>query len=304
MGTRAQREKSQMYTRRAHHAGSWYSDQERVLTGELEGNLQKVPTASGSGALRAVICPHAGYSYSGPTAAHSYGPVRDAVASGGIQRIIVLHPSHHVYLEGCAVSNATALETPLGPLRVDDALRQEILQLEGFSTMSQLTDEEEHSSEMQYPYLKLCMGSKNIPVLPIMVGSISTRLEAEFGKRLASILSRPEILCVISSDFCHWGSRFRYQPTGAAEIYKYIQEIDNRGMDAISMQDPGAFATYLKETRNTICGRHPIGVWLQALQENGEEMEVSFVHYEQSSQVTSMRDSSVSYASAVARKKG
>lgn len=81
--------------------------------------------------------------------------------------------------------------------------------------------------------------------------------------------------------------------------------MDQASMEHIELQEPGAFATYLKQTSNTICGRHPLGVWLQAAKYNKEtgveRLDVKFVRYAQSSQVRSKHDSSVSYASAVAR---
>ena len=77
-------------------------------------------------------------------------------------------------------------------------------------------------------------------------------------------------------------------------------------MDNIANQEPGAFAKYIKLYKNTICGRHPIAVYLFALKENAkagqEEVNLSFVKYAQSSQVKNADESSVSYASAVARK--
>lgn len=71
------------------------------------------------------------------------------------------------------------------------------------------------------------------------------------------------------------------------------------------------FGAYLKETKNTICGRHPIGVLMAAaseLQDSGKagwgpgETDLQFVRYEQSNQVSNGSDSSVSYASAFLRK--
>ena len=61
------------------------------------------------------------------------------------------------------------------------------------------------------------------------------------------------------------------------------------------------FSAYLERTRNTICGRHPIGVLLgalAALEEKGHTSTMKWVRYEQSSQCLTIRDSSVSYASA------
>ena len=319
------------YRRCAYHSGSWYSDEPEELDATLSkfmNNVDVVAVRSGGGGgedptlpqppLRGVICPHAGYSYSGPTAAYSYVHLQKEIhkPSKTVTTILVLHPSHHVYLDGCAVSGATVLETPCGNLCVDDDVREEILKLGHFSVMQKTVDEREHSGEMQYPYIAKALGPQNldkIKVLPIMCGSISSKQEEMYGKILAPIIARPNVMCVISTDFCHWGHRFQYQPTptgggttSTKQIFQHIQELDHQGMSLIELQQPGAFAKYLKETRNTICGRHAIGVWLNAVHWNSlhtEELEIEFVKYAQSSQVTSMRDSSVSYASATARRR-
>ena len=134
-----------------------------------------------------------------------------------------------------------------------------------------------------------------IPILPIMCGSISTTKEAEYGKLLAPIIGRKDVLCVISTDFCHWGRRFSYQPqpspTDTMQIFEYIQNLDQQGMEHISMQEPGAFAKYLKETRNTICGRHAIQTWLNGVHCNNptrEVLDIEFVKYAQSSPASSL----------------
>jgi hypothetical protein len=328
------------YSRRARHAGSWYSDEETTLNETLSNYLaaaaQKRPFQDGQSQasspvsqpppLRAIICPHAGYSYSGPTAAHSYHHLQQQLAASSnsdsninsnnkqhtIRHILVLHPSHHVYLDGCAVSGANAIETPLGTLTVDQEFRSQILNLSSsscsFTIMKQDVDEAEHSGEMQYPYLVKAMQDANlnvqeIPVLPIMCGNLSTTKEAEYGKLLAPFVSRKDVLCVISTDFCHWGRRFSYQPqpSSAMQIYEYIQQLDQQGMTLIELQQPGAFAKYLRETRNTICGRHAVLVWLQAVVQGTDAVDIQFVSYAQSSKVQSTQDSSVSYAAATAR---
>ena len=314
------------YSRAAHHAGSWYSASPRELDSQLSTLLDAAESetaASGvtlENPLRGIICPHAGYSYSGPTAAFSYYHLAKEVAreNSPITQILILHPSHHVYLDGCAVSGATQLETPLGNLTVDGDLRQEVLQLMShrsvFDVMEQAVDEREHSGEMQYPYIAKALVKAEklnfVKVLPIMCGNISSSQEEDFGRLLAPIVGRPNVLCVISTDFCHWGPRFQYQPTAnpmsSMEIHEYIREMDHQGMKHIELEQPGAFAEYLKQTKNTICGRHAISVWLNAVHTNNpslETLEISFVKYAQSSPAKSMRDSSVSYASATARQK-
>lgn len=316
------------YHRRAHHAGSWYSNDAEELGASLLESLRVAEadssTSDTAGAsVRAVVCPHAGYSYSGTTAAYSYLALqkelqrRKDAGHDSSTTIVVLHPSHHVYLRTCAVSGAAVLETPLGNLKVDDALRQEILQSSThttkFTIMTKSDDEHEHSGEMQYPFLAKIMAEvgANSKVLPIMCGALSDLAEAAYGRVLSSLLQRPTVLTVVSTDFCHWGSRFRYQPmppTGKPiPIHEFIKSMDHRGMELMAKQwqQPGAFADYLRDTGNTICGRHAVAVWLHALAiaypHNHSNLlpNVSFVKYNQSSSAKSIRDSSVSYAAGV-----
>jgi MEMO1 family protein len=298
---------SPSYSRRAVHAGSWYSDNEDEMRSELQGYMSKAHTSCLSGPVRGLIVPHAGYRYSGPTAAYSYRVLQEALQrQPNVQTILVLHPSHHVALRNrCAVSGASCLETPLGELTVNDTVRQQIYKLPNatFDTMDAATDQDEHSGEMQYPYLALVAPS--LTVLPIMCGHLDTHHETSYGQALAEIIARPEVVTVVSTDFCHWGRRFAYQPTAnnaQVPIHEYIKQLDQEGIDLIEMQRPGAFADYLKRTRNTICGRHAIAVWLRALEANAQSAKVKIqtLAYAQSSAVTSMHDSSVSYVSAVA----
>lgn len=331
--------------REAYHAGSWYPDQSFRLeeqlntflhgdriesetipheaTNSIAGSITAKPDSSllatsSERRLRAILVPHAGYSYSGPTAAYAYDALRKELMdpSCPIQRILVLHPSHHVYLDGCAVSGAMELATPLGNLRVDEALRQQIRNTldVGFTVMKKQVDEAEHSGEMQFPFLAKVLKDtrrSDITVLPVMCGALTNHAEERYGKALQTIIDRPDVCTVVSSDFCHWGKRFSYQPTPPPEeeptmpIHQFIERMDRRGMDWIQLQQPGAFAEYLKETRNTICGRHAIAVWLNAVasmerDHRQHKLQVKFVHYAQSSAVESKRDSSVSYAAAVA----
>lgn len=311
---------TETYIRRAHHSGSWYSSKANELNRSLEGFLSKASTEAHShdGDLRGIIAPHAGYSYSGPTAAYAYRALSKAIEQGWRGTIVVLHPSHHVYLQNCAISNAHTIETPVGNLNVNSKLRDEMLSISthGFSLMDQNIDEDEHSGEMQYPFIAKVLldyqmlGQSQITILPVMVGSLTTKSEETYGKILAPLLSRDDIFTVISSDFCHWGSRFRYTPTTASgysksggEIHEFIEWLDRLGMDKISSQEPGAFARYIQEYSNTICGRHPIAVYLSALkymtQDANQTYKIEFVKYAQSSKVKKTSDSSVSYASAV-----
>ena len=300
--------------REATHAGSWYTADGTALADELGAYLRAVPASASidaSRAPRAVIAPHAGYSYSGPAAAWAYKAVDPRV----VRRVFLLGPSHHVFLKQCALTTCDAYRTPMGDLAVDKVAVAELRATGAFAEMRLSVDEAEHSLEMHLPYIrevfKEC--SKMPPLVPVLVGALSRAAETNFGAIFAPYLDDPANLFVVSSDFCHWGARFGYTPFLEAQdrtrdrsdrvprIHESVEALDRRGMALVEAKDADGFAAYLEETRNTICGRHPIAVFLRALRASSAfaEREVRFVRYEQSSAAASARDSSVSYASAV-----
>uniref|UniRef100_A0A8C4X279 Protein MEMO1 n=1 Tax=Eptatretus burgeri TaxID=7764 RepID=A0A8C4X279_EPTBU len=248
---------------------------------------------------RAVIAPHAGYTYCGTCAAHAYKQV-DPLHT---KHVFILGPSHHVHLNGCALSSASICKTPLYDLNIDQQIYAELWQTGLFERMSIEVDEEEHSIEMHLPFVAKVMESRrdDFTIVPILVGSLNDSREKEYGKLFSKYLNDPSNLFVISSDFCHWGHRFRYTyyDETHGEIYNSVKHLDRMGMDLIEQLDPVAFSNYLKKYRNTICGRHPIGVLLNAateLKNMGVGMSFTFLNYAQSSHCRKLQDSSVSYA--------
>ncbi|RMZ90868.1 hypothetical protein DV736_g1900, partial [Chaetothyriales sp. CBS 134916] len=307
------------------------------------------------------------YAYSGPAAAWAY----KCLDLGGVKRIFILHPSHHQALSTAALPTVTAYRTPLSA----DPLPLDLDTIQHLSTI----DEAEHSAEMQLPFLhrllqRLYPGravAEYPPLVPIMVGATSTAAEVVLGKLLAPYVADPESNAfVISSDFCHWGSRFQYTyyvadaPSPAVDarvlpnnhtdknsssghhddeeqqlllrlhkrlspgtqlrktpgpgqplIYESIAHVDRACMCAIATGAHADFVGVLRATGNTVCGRHPIGVFMAAVEEanrirgtatkeaeakNERDGIFHFIRYERSGDCTSVRDSSVSYVSAYA----
>ncbi|ORZ02906.1 MEMO1 family [Syncephalastrum racemosum] len=299
--------------REASHAGSWYSNSPTRLNRELDEYLQDVSSSAIPNA-RAIIAPHAGYRFSGPTAAFAY----KLIDTTPFERVFILGPSHHVYLQACALSRCETYETPLGDLTLDREVINQLYETKQFQWMSLSTDEKEHSIEMHLPYTAKIFQSKlkDIKIVPILVGSIEDTQEKSYGELLAPYLNDPKNLFIISSDFCHWGLRFSYtyyRPRPDARgvrlsardlqelptpIHQSISDLDHQGMRLIEAQDHAGFTEYLEETSNTICGRHPIGVLMCALDALSQQGKVvKFTKYAQSSPCQKVQDSSVSYAS-------
>ncbi|KAJ7225471.1 MEMO1 family [Mycena pura] len=311
----------QKIVRVASHAGDWYTANANKLDAELSGWLERVDEQYPIQGCKAIIAPHAGYAYSGPTAAWAY----KSIDITPIKRVFVLGPSHHIYIDGCALSTCTHYATPLGDLPLDLDTIRELRATGNFEDLSRSADEDEHSLEMHLPYIRKMFQGKDITIVPIVVGTVSQQAETAFGALLAPYIAREDTFCVVSSDFCHWGTRFSYthyvpgadapairlsrtlSPTADHPIHMSIRELDREAMDLLA-KPPAAqahtnFAAYLVRTKNTICGRHPIGVLLGVLAAlaSDRKPELKWVRYEQSSECVTIRDSSVSYASAWVR---
>ncbi|GAU15074.1 hypothetical protein TSUD_08120 [Trifolium subterraneum] len=284
--------------RKPSHAGSWYTDNPKKLSEELEGWLNSCGLTKSSD-VRGVIAPHAGYSYSGRAAAYAFGNIDPS----NIKRVFLLGPSHHYYTPKCALSTATVYKTPIGDLPIDLEVNEQLKATGKFETMDIRVDEAEHSMEMHLPYLAKVFEGHPVKIVPILVGAVSAENEAMYGEILAQFVDDPTNFFSISSDFCHWGSRFNYTHYDEKHgpIYKSIEALDKMGMDIIETGDPDSFKKYLLEYDNTICGRHPISVFLHMLKNCSTKIKINFLRYEQSSQCHSTRDSSVSYASAAAK---
>lgn len=296
-----------MATRRPTHAGSWYTADTNQLASELSAWLRDAgQPAEVTGTTRAIIAPHAGYSYSGPTAAWAYKHM--ARVKESVRRVFLLGPSHNLYSPKCLLSSCSEYATPLGSIKIDDTIYDELAASNLFDEMQLSVDEREHSLEMHLPYIMHVMAGVDFTLVPIMVGALSESAEQRYGQLLAPYLADPQNLFVISSDFCHWGDRFNYTPYDArhGEICQYIEALDRNGMAFIERIDAQGFAKYQREYNNTICGRHPIAVLLNSLLAcadgvSGSQIrhELKFIRYAQSSPCRRLDDSSVSYASAV-----
>uniref|UniRef100_A0A0D3G5V2 Protein MEMO1 n=1 Tax=Oryza barthii TaxID=65489 RepID=A0A0D3G5V2_9ORYZ len=123
--------------------------------------------------------------------------------------------------------------------------------------------------------------------------------EAMYGQLLSRYLDDPKNFFSISSDFCHWGTRFSYTyyDKSHGAIHKSIEALDHMGMEIIETGNPDAFKQYLQEYENTM--------WAPPHQRFPQYAETLFDEDQDricsSSQCKSMRDSSVSYASAAAK---
>ena len=137
-------------TREASHAGSWYESDGSYLHQQLSNWLTEATNSSTNRLkARAIIAPHAGYTYSGPTAAYAYRHIDPT----DIERVFLLGPSHHYSLNTCALTNHSLYQTPLYNIKIDTQISNELYQTGLFTIMNRQQDSDEHSLEMHLPYI-------------------------------------------------------------------------------------------------------------------------------------------------------
>jgi AmmeMemoRadiSam system protein B len=202
-----------------------------------------------------------------------------------------------------------------------------------FSSQPRNKDVAEHSLEMHLPYLVKRLQQthgdahdKWPTIVPILVGSNNRQAEKKFGDVLVPYLKDPENAFIVSSDFCHWGDNFSYyayyaKKAGGEEVLSFkadrkhnvatdgpisksVDKLDGLAIEAVETGDHEKFVDNLKETQNTVCGRHPIGVMMAALEGLGEEVGLEDgkgrfkkVQYARSADLVEADGSSVSYVS-------
>ena len=108
--------------RKANHAGSWYKDRPTELKADIANFLSPsdilIPDLRPSShTLRGLISPHAGFRYSGPTAGYAYRHLLPRIA--GYKRVIVMGPSHKVYMDFVGTTKCGKWATPLGDIDID-----------------------------------------------------------------------------------------------------------------------------------------------------------------------------------------
>ena len=207
----------------------------------------------------ALVVPHAGWSYSGLAAATAFRLLKP----GDFERVVVVAPSHQGSFRGYALDDATAYRTPIGDVPLCDGA---LAALQGADArVVPGVTEREHAVEIELPFLQAALG--RFCLVPVLVGDTDDGLERAFAERLAT-LDDGRTLFVFSSDFAHYGPRFDFQPFGAlspavrdegARDGRPRRRRSSRSVDARGFRD------YLRETGNTICGRHGLATLLELL---------------------------------------
>jgi AmmeMemoRadiSam system protein B len=270
--------------RRSPIAGTWYPGSERGLARTVEGFLSGVDQPQIDGELLALIVPHAGYSYSGQTAASAYKQL-DRME---FDTVVILGPSHRAWLDDFAVSTEDAYETPLGVVELD---KKFITHLSDLVPLQRTSRDAEHSLEIQLPFLQVQLTSFRL--VPILMSADSPAKAERLAGALAESVARTSaqdgrVLLVASSDLHHIDS------------YDEVLRRDQPVVEAIGAYDLERLAGLFVQPDCSVCGRIPILAVLHAAKLLGAD-SVKVLHHTNSGDVTGQRRAgqyTVGYVSA------
>ncbi|HUT19843.1 MAG TPA: AmmeMemoRadiSam system protein B [Anaerolineae bacterium] len=248
-------------------AGQWYPGSATELQQTIEGYFARVERSDLPGEPVALVSPHAGYAYSGQTAAYAYSQVRgksyDAVA--------VISPLHRVPLGRFAVTDADAYATPLGEVSVDhdlvDSLGERV-------PINRVGYDGEHSLEIQLPFLQVALG--RFRLLPVMVGASSFDAGRQLGEALAQLLDKKSALLVASTDLHH------------IDNYQQVVRRDQVVVDAVGSFELDQVREALSPRDCTVCGRIPVYAVLTAAKALGAS-GAKVLYHTNSGDVTGVR---------------
>jgi len=220
------------------------------------------------------LVPHAGYVYSGPCAAHLYARLNNS-----IQRVILLGVNHQARGHRAALSPAASWQTPLGTVKVDQELNHVLQDEVPFLKLDDLAHAEEHSIEVQLPFLQHLLGEFSF--LPISLAHISIAECAELGAAVADVFrsstqSGIRTILMASSDLSHYLSP------------KETVELDGIVLKEVLAMNPQRLIEVAERKNITMCGLLPTAVLLFAANVLGMKQACLLQHCH-SGDVTPMR---------------
>lgn len=181
-------------------AGMFYPSDKKELVGLIDKLLDENKVEREHNSIAGIVAPHAGYIYSGRSAAFAYNTLRNK----NYRRVIVISPSHREYFSGISIYPGEAYSTPFGDIKIDSGFRDALVTDNQFIRAVTNGHGKEHALEVQLPFLQRVLGE--FELVPIVIGDQNQG----FVFSLAESISRyadEETLIVASSDLSHFHTR-------------------------------------------------------------------------------------------------
>jgi hypothetical protein len=257
-------------------AGQFYPAEKEVLRTQIGNYLRSANPAPLEEHLFGIIVPHAGYQYSGPVAAYAYKLLEKKQYS----TVVVMAPSHHVPVEGVALTTKDFYETPLGKIPIAKDIAQKLLKDHpAWATEDPRPYSVEHSLEVELPFLQTVLG--DFRLLPIIVGVHQPQVLEQLARALNDLLPGDDVLFVASTDLSH------YHP------YDEAVAKDKKTLKLIEKMDVAQFAQAVEKDEAELCGSAPVIALMELAKLRG--WKPTQIHYANSGDTTGDKSRVVGY---------
>jgi hypothetical protein len=237
-------------------AGAFYSGTKSSLTKQIEscflhkfgpGKLPEV-NRKGKRNIAAVVCPHAGYMYSGAVAANSYY----AMANDGVPKTcVIIGPNHTGMGSGVSLMTEGAWETPIGVSPIDTDLAKSIREQANIIDIDESAHRLEHSIEVQLPFIQYVYGL-DVKLVPICMMMQDLTTSCEVGEAISNAVNGSNVVIIASSDMTHYESQ-------AAASKK-----DRLAIESILTLDEESLQKVVESQNISMCGYGPITAAIRA----------------------------------------
>ncbi len=263
-------------------AGYFYPAEKDKLQKDIALMLQVAKPEKAFNNIFGIVTPHAGYIYSGKTAAYAYNLLKDK----SYKTVIVISPSHAEYFPGISIYDGDAYETPLGIVELDQEMTAKLSEDSKIIFRGIQGHRKEHALEVQIPFLQSVL--KDFKVVPIVMGDQSKIFVDELAEKISKVVD-DNTLVVASSDMSHFYSSEEAERLDSV-VEKRINEFDYEQL----LKD-------LDDHECEACGGGPIVAMMKAA--SLKNINKSLVIFRSdSSDVTGDKSEVVGYLSAVVYK--
>jgi len=260
-------------------AGSFYPQNPGVLRSQINEFLDNAELLNIKN-IKALVCPHAGYIYSGQVAAYSY----KQIIGRKFDCIFIIAPSHAEYFDFISIYSGKAYKTPLGLVNIDIERSKILASQNPNIKLSLYGHRNEHSLEVQLPFLQVAL--ENIKIVPIVIGQQNKQNIEELGNTIGSLFKDDNILIIASTDLSH------YHP------YDIAVSLDKKVQQLIENYDTETLQAEFLDNSIEMCGGGPVASSMIAAKILGADSS-KILCYQNSGDVTGDRSAVVGYLSAV-----
>jgi hypothetical protein len=180
-------------------AGFFYPSSPDSLSNQIEEFLVRVDNKLNPSQITGIVSPHAGYTYSGLTAAHGFSLLKGK----NIETVIIISPSHREYFPGISIYNGDAYQTPLGLVEINKTMAEKIIEGSRSIFFGEQGHHQEHAIEVQLPFIQEVL--PYFKLVPVVMGDQGKDFVDDLAERLSKVIDERTVI-VASSDLSHYFS--------------------------------------------------------------------------------------------------